>query len=84
MKTITIPSDSVDVNTLLENARDEDVLVRTADGEEFIVTAVDEFDRETARTRNHVKLMELLDHRARKVGDAVSLDEAKRQLGLDL
>ena len=61
MKTISIPPDAGDVNTLLEQARREDLLVRTADGTEFMLTAVDEFDLEIARTRQNAKLMALLD-----------------------
>ena len=38
MKTISIPAQAAEVNALLEQAREEDVLVRSADGTEFIVT----------------------------------------------
>jgi hypothetical protein len=81
MKTITIPSDVNDVNSLLECARDEDILVRAADGSEFIVTAIDEFDQEIARTRQNAKLMALLDERARQA-QTIPLNEVKQQLGL--
>jgi hypothetical protein len=69
------------VNALLAQARDEDVLVQTADGSEFVLTAVDEFDQEIARTRQNAKLMALLDERAKQT-QTVPLDEVKRQLGL--
>ena len=81
MKTVTIPVDASDVNSLLENARDEDILVRAADGAEFILTAVDEFDQEIARTRHNAKLMALLDERARQT-QTVPLADVKAQLGL--
>ena len=81
MKTITIPPQATEVNALLEEARREDILVQAADGTEFMVTAVDEFDQETARTRQNAKLMALLDERA-KQAQTVPLDEVKRQLGL--
>lgn len=81
MKTITIPPQATEVNALLEQARREDILVQAADGTEFMVTAVDEFDQEIARTRQNAKLMALLDERA-KQAQTVPLDEVKRQLGL--
>ena len=81
MKTISISAQSSEVNLLLEQARDEDILVRAADGTEFMVSAVDDFDYEIARTRKNAKLMALLDERARQE-QTVSLDEVKRQLGV--
>lgn len=82
MKTISVPPTSTDVNVLLEQARDEDVLVRAADGTEFIVTLVDEFDEEIVRTRQNAKLMALLDERAKQT-ETVPLAEVKGQLGLN-
>ncbi len=34
MKTVTIPPQATDINVLLEQARQEDILVRAADGAE--------------------------------------------------
>jgi hypothetical protein len=81
VKTVTIPPQAAEVNALLEQARDEDVLVQTADGTEYVVTVVDEFDQEIARTRLNAKLMAMLDERA-KQSQTIPLDEVKRQLGL--
>ncbi len=55
--------------------------MQTADGTEFVVAIVDEFDQEIARTRLNAKLMAMLDERA-KQSRTVPLDEVKRQLGL--
>lgn len=81
MKTIAIPPQAAEVNALLEQALDEDVLVQTADGSEFLLIVVDEFDQEIARTRQNAKLMALLDERAKQT-KTVPLEEVKRQLGL--
>jgi hypothetical protein len=81
MKTITIPAHSDDVNALLAQAREEDVLVQAADGAEFMLTAVDDFDEELARTRRNAELMALLEERAKQT-TTVPLDAVKRQLGL--
>jgi len=81
MKIVTIPPQATEVNSLLEQARDEDILVRAADGTEFMVSAVDEFEYEIVRTRQNAKLMAMLDDRA-KQDETISLDEVKRQLGM--
>jgi hypothetical protein len=81
MKTVTIPPQATDINVLLEQARQEDILVRAVDGAEFMLTAVEDFDQEMARTRQNAKLMALLDVRV-KQRQTVPLDEVKRQLGL--
>jgi len=81
MKIVTIPPQATEVNSLLEQARDEDILVRAADGTEFMVSAVDEFEYEIVRTRQNAKLMAMLDERA-KQDETISLDEVKRQFGM--
>jgi hypothetical protein len=81
MKTITVPQSS-DVNSLLAEARQGDVLVQAADGTAYLLTAIDEFDEEIARTCRNAKLMALLDERSKQT-KTVSLAEVKRQLGLD-
>ena len=81
MKTISISPQSAEVNALLAQARQEDVLVRTADGGQFMLTAIDDFDEEVARSRCNVQFMALLEERA-KQAKTVPLDEVKRQLGL--
>jgi hypothetical protein len=81
MKTIAVPPQAAEINELLDQAREDELLVRTADGSEFLLSAVDEFDREIALTRQNAKLMALLDERA-KQPKTIPLDEVKRQLGL--
>jgi PHD/YefM family antitoxin component YafN of YafNO toxin-antitoxin module len=81
MKTIDITQSSSDVADLLEQARHEDLVVRLADGSEFLLIAVDEFDREIAKSRNNPRLMALLESRARQT-ETVPWDEVKRRLGL--
>jgi hypothetical protein len=81
MKTITISPQSAEINALLEQARHEDLLVQSADGSEYLLVAIEEFDEEIARTRQNARLMALLDERA-KQSQTIPLAEAKRQLGL--
>jgi hypothetical protein len=83
VKTVAVPPQAADVNALLEQAREEELLVRTADGSEFLLTAVDDFDQEVARTRQNARLMALLDERAKQT-KTVPLEEVQRQLGLTI
>lgn len=76
MKTIELPVSSVDAYRLLDEARREDLLVRLADGSEFLLIAVDEFDREIARSRDNPRLMALLEARAAQAG-SISLEEGQ-------
>lgn len=80
MKTVTITGGSAEIRALLDQARDEDVIVRMDDGSEFLLSAIDDFDHEIARTRRNERLMALLDERARQT-QTISLEEVKRQLG---
>jgi hypothetical protein len=81
MKSIPVPPNATDLNDLLAQARTEDVLVQAADGAEFIVSLVDDFDVEVARTRQNQAIMSLLDERAQSQ-KRMSLDEVKRELNL--
>jgi len=80
MMTVTITGGSAEIRVLLEQARDEDVIVRTDDGSEFLLIVIDDFDHEIARTRRNEKLMALLDTRARQTW-TITLDEVERPLG---
>jgi hypothetical protein len=81
MKTIEVPIQATDVQHILAQARDEDIVVKTPDGEEFLVSAVDEFGHEVAKTRQNEKLMALLEERGQESA-TVPLTDVKRQLGL--
>jgi hypothetical protein len=81
VKTIDFSQAPPDVARLLEQARDEDLIIRLADGSEFLLVAIDDFDEEIARTRNNPRLIALLEARA-KQAVAVPLDEVKQRLGL--
>lgn len=80
MKTVTITGGSEEIRALLDQARDEDVVVRMDDGSEFLLSAIDDFDHEIAHTRRNEKLMSLLDERAGQTR-TIPLEEVKRQLG---
>ena len=81
MKTIELTVASPDIANLLDQARVDDIVDRVADGSEFLLVAVDDFDSEIARTRANPRLMALLESRAKQT-TTISLEEAKRRLGL--
>jgi hypothetical protein len=81
MKTIKVSRQARTLNALLQRARRENVILRAADGYEFILAELDDFSREIGLTRQNKQLMKLLESRAKKKS-TVSLEDAKRQLGL--
>ena len=81
MKTIKVSQRSKTLNALLKQARRENLILRSADGQEFILAEIDDFDREIKLTRRNRAFMKLLDARARPT-KTVSLAEAKRRLGV--
>jgi hypothetical protein len=82
MKTVAITEGSAEIRALLDQAREEDLIVRLDDGSEFLLSAIDDFDQEVARTRQNEKLMALLDERVGQTR-TIPLDEVERQLGFD-
>ena len=81
MKTVNLSNPTNEVTALLDQANDEDIVVRLADGREFLLSAVDDFEIEIAQMRQNEKLMALLEERARQ-SKTVPLDEVKRRLGI--
>jgi hypothetical protein len=81
MKTVNLSNPTDELTALLDQANDEDLVVRLADGREFLLSAVDDFDIEIAQTRQNTKLMALLEERARQT-HTLPLDEVKRRLGI--
>jgi hypothetical protein len=81
MKTVEITRENDSVTHLLEQAQDDDLLVRDPSGREYVVFAIEDFDQEVARTRKNEKLMALLDVRGKQQA-TIPLAEVKRQLGL--
>jgi hypothetical protein len=81
MRTITVSRRARGVNALLKRARRENVILRSPEGEEFILAEIDDFNREIELTRQNRALMKFLDSRAEQT-ETVSLEEASALLGL--
>jgi hypothetical protein len=82
VKTIKISKQARSVNALLKKAKQESVILRAPDGDEFILAEIDDFNREIELTRENKRLMKLLDSRAQNKA-TVSLEEAKKRLRLE-
>ena len=81
MKTITISRRARSVHALLKRAHRENLILRSPEGEEFILAEVDDFDREIELARQNRALMDFLEARAGQT-ETVSFEEAKTLLGL--
>ena len=81
MKTIKVSRQARTVNALLKRARRENVVLRSPEGDEFILAEIDDFNREIEVTRQNKRLMKLLEARA-KQKITFSLEETKQRLGL--
>jgi hypothetical protein len=82
MRRISVSRRARSINALLKQAREENIIVRDANGREFMLAEIDDFDREIELTRQNKKLMDFLDRRARQTA-SVPLAEARKQLGLN-
>lgn len=80
MKTITVTRREKALQALLKQAREENLILRTEDGQEFILAELDDFDREIELTRQNDALMQLLDERGSKPA-TLSLAEVRKRLG---
>ena len=81
MRTIKVSKRARTVNALLQRARRENVILRSAVGDEFILAEIDDFNREIELTRQNKPLMRLLESRAKQKKTTLSLVEAKLRLG---
>ncbi len=67
--------------TVSRRARSVNVILRSPEGEEFILAEIDDFNCEIELTRQNKALMKFLDARARQI-ETVSFEEAMTLLGL--
>jgi hypothetical protein len=81
MRTLDISTELPSVKELLELASDENVIIRTSEGREFILAEIDDFDRELELIRQNDELMEFLRLRASE-DKTFTLTEVRGKLGL--
>jgi hypothetical protein len=78
MRTIDLAQHQLDVEQLLELARQGPVLLLTADGEEFCVAEADDFEREVEALRNSRAFQQFLDERS-KDKHTLPLEELEKE-----
>lgn len=81
MKIIDVPIDSTALISLLTEAKQENLILRTADGLEFILAEINNFDDEIELTRQNQELMEFLNDRGQQT-QTISAAEVRSRLGL--
>jgi len=81
MKTIQIGPAAPNLQDLLKLADDDNLILKTNDGREYVLAEVDDFDREIALVRQNNELTELLNERSREKNIS-SLPQARRKLGI--
>ena len=79
MKTIDLAQQKLDVEQLLDLARQGPVLLLTAEGEEFCVAEADDFEREVEALRHSRAFQQFLDERS-KDKRTISLEELEKAL----
>ena len=83
MRTIDLEKERLDLTHLLNLARNEPVLLVTADGQEFLVSEVDDFEREVEALRASQAFQRFLDERSARP-DRASLEEIEREIDQEL
>ena len=81
MRTLDISANVPSVKELLELASDDNVILRTPEGREFVIAEIDDFDRELELVRQNEELMEFLRLRSAEE-KTFTLSEVREKLGL--
>ena len=79
MKTINLSSHQLSVIELLRMARNDALLVKSQDGDTFIISTADEFDSEVELLRQNHSFLAMLDE-FKKEENAISFEEVERNL----
>jgi hypothetical protein len=66
MSTVDLATELPSLEEILELAGEENIILRTPEGREFVLAEVDDFDKEVKLVREHPDLMEFLDQRSQE------------------
>ena len=81
MKTIELSETTGTFAEILQLANDNNIIVKTQDGRQFILAEIEDFDREIELTRHNEELMRFLDERSQET-TTYSLSDVRKQLHL--
>ena len=82
MKTIELTHDAPSLVELVELADEENIIIKTPQGREFILAELDDFDLEVEQLKNSEEFMAFLDQRSKERG-TTSIEELRKELGLN-
>jgi len=80
MRTVDLATELPSLEEILELAGEENIILRTPDGREFVLAELDDFDKEVKLVREHPDLMEFLDERSRET-KTFTLRQVREKLG---
>ncbi len=81
MKTIELTSDAPTLHELVILADQENVIIRTEQGRQFLLAELDDFELEAERLKNSEEFMAFLDERSKERG-TTSIEELRKELGI--
>lgn len=81
MKMIEISDKAPKLDEVLKLASEDNLILKTRDGRNFVLAEVDDFDREIQLVRQNKELMEFLDERSMET-KTYSIEEVRRKLKL--
>lgn len=79
MRTIELLDEPPSINEVLKLAGKEDIILRSLDGQEFVLAEIDDFNREIELTRQNQRLMKFLEERSKET-KTFTLKQVKQQL----
>ena len=79
MKAIDVSRASPTLREVLRLAGEDNVLLRTSEGRQYVLAEIDDFAEEVARVRNNAPVMELLDTRSKEPAH-LSLSQVREKL----
>lgn len=83
MKTIDLVEEKLNLETLLNLARKEPVVLLTADGKEFVLAEADDFEREVEALRGSQAFQCFLEERS-KSASRVALEEIEADIDREI
>lgn len=82
MKTIELTHDTPSLRELVELADEENIIIKTPKGREFILAELDDFEFEVAQLKNSEEFLAFLDERSKERG-TTSVEKLRKELGLN-
>ena len=81
MKTIDLATQTPTVQELLELADQDNLLLKTPDGREFVLAETEDLSREVEQVQRNTELMQFLAQRSQEL-QTYSLSQIRQKLGL--